>query len=180
MSVSQQLSAFNYSLYPSPIATLDVKTTGTSQVWRVPAGVYKVRVTVTGGGSTGQNSQQIGCDFFGGAGGSAGATAIKVLSVTPGNTLIYSVGAAAAVSQVSSGTQVITTIQGAASGGAATGGDINITGGGGGGGTGKGGNAGAGGASFWGGFGAYGSGGNGGNSNQAGSAGIAGVIVFEY
>jgi len=176
MSVSQQLSSFNYSLYPSPISTLDVKTTGTSQVWRVPAGVYKVRVTVTGGGANGAPNGTIGCCFsYGGAGGAAGATAIKVLSVTPGNTLIYTVGGAAAVSQVSSGTQVITTIQGAASGGAATGGDVNLTGGSGGGQSGNGGGGGGSGASFWGSGGAYGSGGSGGSG-----AGTAGVIVFEY
>jgi len=176
----------------SPIATMDVKTTGTSATWTIPTGITKVRITVVGGGGNGN----------GNAGGGGGGTAIKVLtSLTPGNTLLYTVGGAQATSQVASGTQTITTVS--ATGGAAptgdgsggfggigSNGDLNMAGGGG--------TSldeaintrlwGTGGCSFFGGGGAgqasasssnnpgraYGGGG------AAAGGGAAGVIVFEY
>ena len=36
----------------SPIPTMNVLTTGTSQTWTIPTGVTKVRVTVVGGGGS--------------------------------------------------------------------------------------------------------------------------------
>ena len=68
MPVSLQLSAFNYSTpyATSAIPTLDVKTTGTSAAWTIPAGITKVRITVVGGGGNGAGSN-------GGGGGGGGA-----------------------------------------------------------------------------------------------------------
>jgi hypothetical protein len=123
----------------SPIPTINVLTSG-SGTWTIPAGVTKVKVTVVGGGGNG--SYNNGPDKHGAGGG--GGTAIKWLSgLTPGKTLDYTVGAATAASQVVTGAsngETITSIVGSpgttpptnsdgATGGNATGGDLNITGG---------------------------------------------------
>jgi hypothetical protein len=185
----------------SPITTPDVKTTGTSATWTIPAGITKVRITVVAGGGAGG----AGNAANGGGGGGGGGTAIKTLTgLTPGNTLIYSVGAAASTSQVASGTETITTISatGGSAGGTTTGGtggvgsngDLNIGGGGGNAGCtdgdGVSGIPGAGGSSTLGGGGAaskatngsagraYGGGGSGGVGS--GGGGNAGVVIFEY
>jgi hypothetical protein len=192
-------SASNAAISSSPIATMNVLTTGTSATWTIPAGITKVRVTVVGGGGNGAGSA--------GGGGGGGGAAIKILTgLTPGNTLLYTVGGAGATSQVASGTQTITTISatggsagtsGAAggAGGIGSNGDLNFAGGGGGSGV----NTsldeprvgGHGGDSFFGGGGygtqnvgsgvagrAYGGGGSG--SYTSGSSGAAGVVIFEY
>jgi len=179
----------------SAIATMDVKTSGTSATWTIPAGVTKVRITVVGGGGSGS--------AFGGGGG-GGGTAIKVLTVVAG-TLTYTVGGAGASSQVASGTNnTITTVSATAgspgatqgvAGGIGSNGDLNIRGGPGSplsdqsGSTALGG---AGGSSYLGGGGqstfnttataggAYGGGGSGHGGGGAGGTGAAGVIVFEY
>jgi hypothetical protein len=139
----------------SAIPTVDVKTSGTSQTWTIPAGVTKLKVTVIGGGGGGGSSTYYAPHdtYYNGAGGGAGAYSVVYLSgLTPGNTLTYTVGAAGAVnggnggtSSLSSGSQSITTVtctggaggqsvegypQGGA-GGSATGGTININGSGG-------------------------------------------------
>jgi len=121
----------------SAIATMDVKTSGSSTAWTIPAGVTKVRITVVGGGGSGA------VDGSGGGGGAGGGAAIKVLTgLTPGNTLTYTVGAGGTTSsttggtggtsQVASGTQTITTISatGGYGGGAAPGYSPAIQGGG--------------------------------------------------
>jgi hypothetical protein len=186
----------------SAIATIDVKTTGTSATWTIPAGVTKVRITVVGGGGDGS----VGTAGRGGGGAGGGGTAIKVLTgLTAGNTLTYTVGGAGATSQVASGTQTITTISATAgstvssesggAGGIGSNGDLNVGGGGG--------SAaviqadyapqgGTGGSSYLGGGGytinnggsgnagrQYGGGGSGGCGSGVG-AGAAGVIIFEY
>lgn len=182
----------------SSIATMDVKITGTS-TWTIPAGVVKVRVTVVGGGGNG-----VGNGSDGGGGGGGGGAAIKILTVTAGNTLGYSIGGAGTASTVYSGSQIISTITGGAgsnasgvaggAGGIGSGGDLNFAGSGGGAGNyeGDGGFAsGTGGNSYLGGGGAgvnsngggnagrvYGGGGSGGRSS--GGAGAGGVIIFEY
>jgi hypothetical protein len=119
----------------------DVFTSGIAATYTAPANTQWVKITVVGGGAiggatTGGRSQ----------GGSAGGVAIKWLSMTAGQTLIYTVGTAAVASVVSSGTLSISTITAnggtagggsvyaasstaTVSGGTATGGDINITGG---------------------------------------------------
>ena len=121
---------------------VNVYTTGTAATYTAPAGTTMVKVTVVGGGGNGgaAASQR-------GSGGGAGGVAIKWLTMLAGQTLTYTVGAAAAASSVSSGTLTITTITanggsaGSAAayatagvgpaggaGGSATGGDINING----------------------------------------------------
>lgn len=187
----------------SPIATMDVKTSGSSTAWTIPAGVTKVRITVTGGGGNG-----IIATNAAGAGGGGGGTAIKILTgLTPGNTLLYTVGAATATSQVASGTQTITTISATGGttaadtltggpGGIGSNGDLNFAGNGGGAGSIEADGsriAGVGGGSYFGGGAsskniqsaiagvagrAYGGGGSGGQT--AGGAGAAGVVIFEY
>lgn len=195
-------AAFAAANTASPIATMNVLTTGTSATWTIPAGVTKVRVTVVGGGGSGGGSN--------GGGGGAGGTAIKILtSLTPGNTLLYTVGGAGATSQVASGTQSITTVSatgGSAgqagggstvnggNGGIGSNGDLNFAGQGGGGSGLNSGDTerlgGAGGSSYFGGGAAgvsnsagnagraYGGGGSGGSSS--GGGGNAGVVIFEY
>ena len=117
-------------------------TTGTAQTYTAPAHTQWVKVTVVGpggngGAATGQRA----------TGGGGGGVAIKWLSMTAAQTLVYTVGTASGTaSTVSSGTLTITTITAnsgtngagtayAASitaggaGGAATNGDVNMTGG---------------------------------------------------
>ena len=186
----------------SPIATMDVKTTGTSATFTIPAGKTTLKITVVGGGGGTQASQVCG-------GGGGGGTAIKVFTgLTPGNTLTYTVGGAGATSQVISGTQTIATIsatgggQGVpiyntqATGGIGSGGSLNIGGQSGStpffylAGCSEIGNGGTGGSSYLGGGGsgsggagtagrAYGGGGGGGFYSGAGT-GAAGVVIFEY
>jgi len=183
--------------YSGPNATVYASSSGT---FTIPAGITRLKVTVIGGGGGGGNRTD-------GGGGGGGGAAIKWLtSVTPGNTLMYSVGAGGATnasgssSSVSSGTQSISTISatggaapagaageiGCGYGGAGSGGDLNISG-----------NAGAyrgfndgnsGGGSLYAGGGAGAN--NVGAGRQAGqpygggggaqNAGATGVIVFEY
>ena len=194
-------SASNAAISASAIPTMNVLTSGTSATWTIPAGVTKVRVTVVGGGGSGGGSN--------GGGGGAGGTAIKILtSLTPGNTLLYTVGGAGATSQVASGTQSITTVsatggstgQGGGgstvnggNGGIGSNGDLNFAGQGGGG---SGLNSldserlgGAGGSSYFGGgaAGVSNSTGNagrayggGGGGGGSGGGGNAGVVIFEY
>jgi len=117
-------------------------TTGTAQTYTAPANTQWVKVTVggpggNGGAATGQRA----------TGGGGGGVAIKWLSMTAGQTLVYTVGTASGTaSTVASGTLTITTItansgtNGAGTayansitaggaGGTATNGDVNITGG---------------------------------------------------
>lgn len=117
-----------------------VFTTGTSLTWTAPANCEWVKITVQGGGANGGAAAAQRA-----SGGGGGGTAIKWLSVSPGDTLIYTVGGIGAASTVSSGSLTITTITANAgtagtgtayaqsqtaggAGGTATGGDINITG----------------------------------------------------
>jgi len=117
-------------------------TTGTAQTYTAPSNTQWVKVTVVGpggngGAATGQRA----------TGGGGGGVAIKWLSMTAGQTLVYTVGTASGTaSTVASGTLTITTItansgtNGAGTayansitaggaGGTATNGDVNITGG---------------------------------------------------
>ena len=116
-------------------------TTGTAQTYTAPANTQWVKVTVVGpggngGAATGQRA----------TGGGGGGVAIKWLSMTAAQTLVYTVGTASGTaSTVASGTLTITTItansgtNGAGTayansitaggaGGTATNGDVNITG----------------------------------------------------
>ena len=202
------LPTFQTAAGGSPIATVDVKTSGSSATWTIPTGVTKVRITVIGGGGNTPSSPGGTTARSGGGGG--GGTAIKVLTgLTPGNTLLYTIGTGGAASgsavsggtsQVVSGTQTITTISATGGGGGVpngaggtggigSNGDLNIGGTGGGyawsaacgEGSGAGGNSYlGGGGGNWGQAGrAYG-GGAGGGSIYGGYAGAAGVVIFEY
>jgi hypothetical protein len=120
-------------------SSASVFTTGSAQTYTVPAGVTRVKVTVQGpggtGGGTGTTNRATG--------GSAGGTAIKWLTVTPGDTMTYTVGTATGTNSTvvysavtytgASGSAGTTTAYAASqtagpAGGAATNGDINITG----------------------------------------------------
>lgn len=173
-----------------------------SGTFTIPSGITAIKVTVQGGGATGESGFYGNCctAAYSGAGGAAGATAIKLLTgLTPGATIGVTVGGAGGASSVQSGTQSITTVTAAASGGSATNGDINITGGQGdgrktgpGAGTGAYTMFGAGGRGAYGqsvGNAArgYGSGGGGGGYkpplnpvNYAGGAGAPGIVIFEW
>jgi hypothetical protein len=188
-------STVQTTAYTSPIPTMVVLSTPGGGTFTVPAGVTKIKVTVTGGGAS-----CVAGYFYGGGG--AGGTAIKTLTgLTSGSTISYFVGAGSTGSAngVSSsfsapsntiigygGLAATTTVGG--SGGSASGGDLNITGGGGG-------SSytsnytkiiGTGGNSYWG-SGASGANTNGplnggsygGGANDGGTGGN-GVIVIEY
>jgi hypothetical protein len=90
----------------------------TTLTWVVPVGVYKARFRVWSGGGTANGTQA----------GGGGAFAMKVLDVTPGQSIVLTVGAADATSSVGS---FVTCTGGANTGaaGTATGGDINNNGG---------------------------------------------------
>jgi len=135
----------------APVAlgqNVEVKGSG-SGFFTIPAGVTRLKATVVGGGGGSSGALSGGT----GRGGGGGGTAIKWLSgLTPGNTIAYSVGAGGtagtstgnggngSASTISSGTQTITTVTGGAgaggdlsggaggNGGAATNGDLNISG----------------------------------------------------
>ena len=117
-------------------------TTGTAQTYTAPSNTQWVKVTVVGpggngGAATGQRA----------TGGGGGGVAIKWLSMTAAQTLVYTVGTASGTaSTVASGTLTITTITAnsgtngtgtayansitaGGAGGTATNGDVNITGG---------------------------------------------------
>ncbi|CAB4240581.1 hypothetical protein UFOVP38_16 [uncultured Caudovirales phage] len=175
-----------------------------SGTFTIPTGITKCKVTVVGGGGGGAGFSSSPS----GGGGGGGGTAITWLTgLTPGNTIVVTVGsgggasAAGSASSISSGTQTITTVSGNGGaggsvpnggvGGTSSAGTINI-----GGSSGVSGNAstspsgGAGGSSFMGGGGRgstsgasnganYG-GGGGGSSVPAGASGAAGIVLFEY
>jgi hypothetical protein len=177
--------------------------------WVCPAGVFTVKLYMTGGGGGGMYSSNTtaGGNYFFGSGGGAGGTKIAVLAVTPGVSYAAVVGAAGAESGGKGGdtTMFGLTAPGGNGGGWSSpvnspGGSPGIT-------TGAGENypggfgqdgqsgpilvGGMGGASFWGGGGrsgngggyagvAPGSGGGGAYGSGAGGAGAAGTIVIEY
>lgn len=76
----------------------DTLTVAGQGVWTVPPNVTAVRVTVYGGGG-GAGGSHSGCDHpashHGGAGG-AGYVTTKIISVTPGSSIAYTVGAGGA------------------------------------------------------------------------------------
>ena len=77
---------------------MTVYTSGSGN-WTVPAGVTHVKVTITGGGGGGAASSgdnNYGACAVVGSNGSAAGTSIGVLTVTPGSTVAYVVGAGGA------------------------------------------------------------------------------------
>lgn len=124
--------------------TIQILTTGTS--WVCPAGVRKVKVRGVGaGGSGGQSSGSLA-----GSGGGGGGYFEKIVSVTPGNSYTYAIGSggpaqgssntngtAGGNTTFNDGVTTYTASGGGAgqassvisSGGIATNGDLNVTGG---------------------------------------------------
>lgn len=175
-----------------------VQSFTSSGTWNKPAGLKKIKVTVTGSGGGGGGGTS-GGNPSGGA-GAAGGTAIKWIDAASlGATETVTINAAGTGGSAgNNGTAGGTASFGAhcsanggalgntngqpSSGGTASGGDINITGGEGGAGIRSGAATeygGRGGPSFWGGAGARGAGGSGGTGNGAGSNGTAGIVVVE-
>lgn len=173
-----------------------------SGTWVVPAGVTSGKVTVTGGGAGGGGTDGNKAS----SGGGSGATAIKTIALTPGESHTITVGRGGAGTLTynggsggtsSFGSVVSATGGTSASAASATGGDINIPGGvatsdqddyvGGNGSPSYWGSGGAGGRGA-GGTGiaapAYGAGGGGGASNSStdvyGGAGKDGIVVIEW
>ena len=171
----------------------------TSGTWTKPAGISKIKVTVTGGGGGGAGGPSA---FSGGGsgGGGAGGTSIEFIDVSaiPSVTVTVgsgggggsngssgssggssSFGAYLSATGGSGGVVITTTPSGGGDGGSGSGGDINIDGGGGGAGD-KGtagyGGSGLGGSSYWGGGGAGVDRSNGSNNGEAyGSGGSGGT-----
>ena len=81
-----------YNLTNVPARAIAKYATAGTFSWTCPIGVYKARVTVTGGGAGGAGSNA----SVGGGNGGAGGTAIDVVSVTPGTVYTIIVGAAGA------------------------------------------------------------------------------------
>lgn len=184
-----------------------VQVFGSSGTFTVPAGIYRVKVTVIGGGGGGGAGSNLS-----GGGGGAGGAAIEFITVAPNEQITVTVGAggAAGAAGGTSSVGVYCSATGGSAGaagelglggagGAGSGGDINITGDSGTSGTSGGtlalSGAGNGGSSILGGGArgrtsagngytgnAYGGGGGGGKgvSGETGGAGAAGVVFVEY
>lgn len=101
--------------------------------WTVPEGVSKIRAFVVGAGGGGQSGSN---SYFGGAGGYAE----KLIDVTPGQLINYTVGAGASGPGITGGTSSFDAAISASGGtgatgdvsgvgGSGTGGDINTSGG---------------------------------------------------
>jgi hypothetical protein len=174
---------------------------GTS-TFTVPAGITRIKVTITGGGGAGGDG---GGGPTPSGGGSAGGTSIKWYDVSATTTIQYHVGAAngdgswfggsfaSPVMVANAGIKPTGAARGP-DGGTATGGDINIVGGAGSSpGTAAGTTGGTGGASIWGGGGAAGNNttasgnstlvcgaGGGGGYTSTGGSGAAGCLIIEY
>ncbi len=185
---------------------VDILTSGTS--WGVPNNVHGIWVTTIGGGGGGGSSAAGGGFEFAGAGGGAGGVFRSDVSVTPGASISYSIGAGGAASTDGNDTTFTgaTTAPkgikgGTGSGSGGTGGGSNCGGNSGPGGNGAinqdtgglqagggagGGNGGPGGRTGVGGNAAANSGGGGGGGGSvngginAGGSGGSGAIVIEY
>lgn len=170
-----------------------------SGTWTKPAGVNKIKVTVTGGGGGGAGGSSA-FSTGGSGGGGAGGTSIEFIDVSAVSSVTVTVGGGGSGgSNGSSGSSggsssfgaylsatgggggilINTTPSGGGAGGSGIGGDINIDGGGGGAGD-KGepsyGGSGLGGSSYWGGGGAGVDRSNGSNNGEAyGSGGSGGT-----
>jgi len=191
---------------PSLLGTA-ITTTGAPQTFTIPSGVTRLKVTIVGGGGGGGNGDF--SSLSGGGGGGGGTSVVWLSGLTPGLTIIATVGlggsaaAAGGTSSIYSGTQSITTSTAtggsggssldAGSGGSGTGATIIIGGGAGGHGmiNGSAGPGGSGGSSTFGGGGLgslaagsagrnYGGGGGGGGFVNVGGAGGQGIVLFEY
>jgi hypothetical protein len=176
-------------------ASHGITTLTSSGNFTVPAGVYRIKAYVTGGGGGGTGSTRgdgsAGTYTWGGCSGGAGGTAIAWLSVTPGQVIAASVGGGGGGGSTTGGSggagsaTTFSTFTGNAGGGGiggtwcdegvggtATGGDLNLVGGDG---DGYGQTVGGpGGASYWGGGGGGGGLGTGKSGRAYGSGGGGG------
>jgi hypothetical protein len=105
----------------------------TSQLWTIPAGVSRLKITTVGGGGHG-GAYDPNTDTINYTGGGGGGVCISNMSnVTSGNTLNIVVGSANGTTSVSSGTQILPTSITATGGsigaaGNSSGGDLNLSG----------------------------------------------------
>lgn len=127
--------------YANPGAFL--RTVPGISTFTVPNGVFEINVWVIGGGGGGNQGYVAGGANGAGSGGGAGGTAYRKITVTPGQTFTFSVGAGGAAAVNGANTQAVfgafTLIGiggargfnngGATAGGAGIGGSFNITGG---------------------------------------------------
>lgn len=121
---------------PAPGGYSNLQPFTSSGTFTIPAGVTKIKATLTAGGGGGCNGSAPGNQNNGVGGGGAGGTVTHVLTgLTPGNTITVTVGAGGAAqtsgtnSTLTSGTQTITTVT--AVGGTGATGANGATGGGG-------------------------------------------------
>ena len=119
------------ALSPS-VARINFYNSGTSQIFTVPSGVTRIRVTAVGGGGGGAGDTH---------NGSAGGYFEKTITVTSGTDVTYSVGSGGAGQSGNGSSGGDTTVEydsttytaggggggGAAASGVATNGDINVT-----------------------------------------------------
>lgn len=171
----------------------------------VPAGIFKVKVTVVGAGGNGAGST-LNAQPLGVGGGGAGGVAIKICTVAPADVISVTIGGIGVNSSfggfcsASSGSSATTDSAAGGAGGTGTNGDLNITGQAGF--RANGGTSGAGGTSFYGSSGAsvasatgivingvaavgYGAGGGGAYDNTTvssatGGAGAGGLVIVEW
>lgn len=85
--VSDGVSAWRLA---APLMFIGSQIFSSSGTFTVPAGVYRLKVTVVGGGASGGSTGT--STGLSGAGGGAGGTAIRWLSVVPGQTITVTVG----------------------------------------------------------------------------------------
>lgn len=94
---------------PDPITTTPrgVATYGSNNTFTVPAGVTSIKVTCVGGGGLGDTGTGDYSSFppqlYLGPGGGGAATAVKYLSVSPGQTYAVSIGAGGTVGSLGTG-----------------------------------------------------------------------------
>lgn len=74
-------------------ASISLLTAGTAATYTVPAGIYRLRVTVVGAGGGGGGSDASVGNLGVSSGGGAGAYAIRIETTTPGATFTYTIGA---------------------------------------------------------------------------------------
>jgi len=90
VKVNSGASALEFGDDSGGLASIQTFTTAGSHTWTKPAGIKKVKVTVTGGGGGGYALQND--NDQGGASGGAGGTAIKIIDVSAVSTVSVTVG----------------------------------------------------------------------------------------
>lgn len=119
--VAKALTATTVRIITEPTVRKRIYTS--SDTWTKPAGLLKVEIEVVGGGA---NGTTVGGDGGGAGGGAGGYSKKTIYAGDLGSTETVTVGAVAGTS--SFGSHVTCTGASSATGGTATGGDINIDG----------------------------------------------------